>query len=145
MTSVPACIVALTLYAMWAMFLVLCIGAVRVHQVATGRTKLAAITPGVPHGPDPYWRLNRAHMNVLENLPIFGAIVLGGVVSGAANASFNGLAVVVIVARAIQSLIHISSGSAGAINLRFTAFAVQVVCQFWMAWLILQHAGVFAG
>jgi len=140
---VPVCIIALTLYALWAMFLVLSIGAVRVHQVVTGKAAITSFTPGTPHGPESYWRLNRAHMNVLENLPIFAAIVLAGVVSGAADATFNGLAVVVVCARAVQSLIHISSGSARAINLRFTAFAVQIVCQFWMAWLILQNAGVF--
>jgi len=142
MTTVPDCIIALTLYAMWAMFLVLCVGAVRVHDVVRGRAAITSFTPGVPHGPDPYWRLNRAHMNAIENLPIFGVIVLGGVAVGAADATFNELAMVVLGARAAQSLIHIFSGSAAAINLRFTAFAVQIVCQFFMAWLILHHAGI---
>lgn len=143
MTTVPDCIIALTFYALWAMFLVLSIGATRVHQVATGKTRVTGFTAGVPHGTDTYWRLNRAHMNTIENLPIFGTVVLAGMVSGAVDATFNMLAIIVVCARAVQSLIHISSGSAGAINLRFAAFAVQIVCQLWMAWLILRHAGVF--
>ena len=82
-------------------------------------------------------------MNTVENLPIFATVVLAGVAANAADATFNMLAVIVVCARAVQSLIHIMSGSAGAINLRFTAFAVQIVCEIWMAWEILQAAGVF--
>jgi len=143
MNAVPDCIIALTFYALWAMFLVLSIGAARVHQVVTGKSGVTEFTAGVPHGPEPYWRLNRAHMNTIENLPIFATVVLAGVAANAADATFNMLAIIVVFARAVQSLIHISSGTATAINLRFAAFAVQIVCQMWMAWLILGAAGVF--
>jgi uncharacterized MAPEG superfamily protein len=143
MDSVPDCIIALIFYALWAMFLVLSVGAARVHQVVTGKTEVTGFTAGVPHGTDTYWRLNRAHMNTIENLPIFATVVLAGVAADAADSTFNMLAIVVVSARAVQSMIHIASGAAGAINLRFTAFAVQIVCQMWMAWLILQAAGVF--
>jgi hypothetical protein len=143
MESVPDCIIALTFYALWAMFLVLCVGGARVHQILTGQADITGFTPGVPHGPETYWRLNRAHMNTIENLPIFATVVLAGVAADATDATFNMLAIVVVCARAVQSMIHISSGAAGAIRLRFTAFAVQLVCQMWMAWLILQAAGVF--
>jgi uncharacterized MAPEG superfamily protein len=143
MNAVPDCIIALIFYALWAMFLVLSIGAARVHQIVTGKSGITEFTAGVPHGPEPYWRLNRAHMNTIENLPIFATVVLAGVAAGAADETFNMLAIIVVCARAVQSLIHISSGAAGAIRLRFTAFAVQIVCQMWMAWLILGAAGVF--
>lgn len=143
MSPVPTAIIALVVYALWAMFLVLSVGAVRVHQVVTAQAHPGSFTAGVPHGPDPYWRLNRAHMNTIENLPIFATVVLAGWAAGAITPVFNVLAVIVVSARAVQSLIHISSGSVGAINVRFTAFGVQIVCQFWMAWLILQTAGVF--
>ncbi|HEV2560830.1 MAG TPA: MAPEG family protein [Rhizomicrobium sp.] len=143
MNAVPDCIIALTFYALWAMFLVLSIGAARVHQVVTGKSEVTGFTAGVPHGPEPYWRLNRAHMNTIENLPIFATVVLSGVAANAVDATFNMLAIIVVCARAVQSLIHIMSGTATAINLRFTAFAVQIVCQMWMAWLILGAAGVF--
>ena len=55
-------------------------------------------------------------MNVLENLPIFAAVVLAGVVSGAANATFNGLAMIVLLARAIQIADPHLLGLGGAIN-----------------------------
>jgi hypothetical protein len=68
--------------------------------------------------------------------------VLAGWATGMETAQFNLLATIVLGARIVQSLIHISSGSAMAVNLRFTAFAVQLVCEVWMAVLILQTAGV---
>lgn len=143
MMNIADSIVALTFYALWAMFLVLCVGAARVHQVATGKSGVTEFTAGVPHGSDAYWRLNRAHMNTIENLPIFAAVVLAGVAADAVDPTFNTLAIVVVCARAVQSIIHILSGTTGAINLRFTAFVVQIICQMWMAWLILGAVGVF--
>jgi hypothetical protein len=143
MPPAPTALIALIFYAIWAMILVLSVGAVRVHQVVRGRADAASFPSGVPHGSEPYWRLNRAHMNTIENLPIFATVVLTGWAADAIDPVFNALAVAVVAARAVQSLIHISSGSVRAINFRFTFFAVQIVCQFWMAWLILQATGVF--
>jgi uncharacterized MAPEG superfamily protein len=143
MSQSPSALVALTFYAIWAMVLVLSVAAVRVHQVVRGGAKPNGFPAGVPHGPEPYWRLNRAHMNTIENLPIFATVVLAGYAAGAVNPVFSVLAWVVLGARAVQSMIHISSGSVHAINMRFTAFGVQLVCQFGMAWLILEATGVF--
>jgi hypothetical protein len=56
---------------------------------------------------------------------------------------FNRLAVIVVCARVVQSFIHILSGSALAINLRFAAFGVQLVCEIWMAVLVLSAANLF--
>ena len=36
----------------------------------------------------------------------------------------------------LQSLVHIASGSGLAINLRFVAFGVQLVCLTWMGVLV---------
>lgn len=143
MSPSPIALVALTFYGLWAMFLVLSVAAVRVHQVLTKGAEITSFTAGVPHGPESYWRLNRAHMNTIENLPIFATVVLTGWAAGAINPLFDLLAVIVVTARAIQSLIHIGSGTRPAINARFFFFAMQIVCQFWMAWLILEATGVF--
>ena len=136
-------LVALTFYAIWAMVLVLSVGAVRVHQVVVGGKDITGFPAGVPHGPEPYWRLNRAHMNTIENLPIFATVVLAGWAAGVSDPVFGVLAWIALGGRAVQSLIHISSGSKHAIRMRFTAFSVQIVCQLWMAWLILEATGVF--
>ena len=71
---------ALILFAVWSLLLVSTIGIWRVSQLLTGRVPKGGFTPGAPHGGDAYWRMNRAHMNSVENLPVFGALVLSGVV-----------------------------------------------------------------
>ena len=136
----PHSITALVAYALWAIALVMAVAACRTLMVLNGKTRLNGFTSGVPHGGDAYWRLNRAHLNTAENLPVFAAIVLAGWVVGMETATFNRLAVIIVVARVIQSLIHIASGSVTAVSLRFTALAVQLVCEIWMAVLVL-HAG----
>ena len=139
----PQSVVALVLYALWAIALVLMVAADRVLMVIRGEAKANSFTPGVPHGSDSYWRINRAHLNTLENLPIFAAIVLCGWVVGMETATFNRLAMVVVVARIVQSAIHIASGSVAAITFRFTALAVQLICEIWMAILLLSAGGLF--
>lgn len=143
MDTVPHSVIALVFYALWAIALVLMVGADRVLLVLKGEAKANSFTPGAPHGSDSYWRINRAHMNATENLAIFAAIVLSGWVAGMETALFNQLAVIVVVARVIQSVIHMSSGSVMAVNFRFTAFGVQLVCEIWMAVLVLQAAHLF--
>lgn len=138
----PHSITALIAYALWAIALVLALAFARTSAVLSGRAKADSFTAGVPHGGDAYWRLNRAHLNTLENLPIFAAIVLSGWVVGMETATFNRLAVIVIAARIVQSLIHLVSGSVTAVTFRFAAFGVQLVCEIWMAVLVLQGGGV---
>ena len=50
--------------------LVTAIGAFRVLQVLTRKKAANEFPSGTPHGGDLYWRLNRAHMNTAENLPL---------------------------------------------------------------------------
>jgi uncharacterized MAPEG superfamily protein len=139
----PHSITALIVYALWTIALALAVAAARVQLVARGKAKLESFTPGAPHGGALYWRLNRAHINATENLAIFASVVLCGWVVGLETVTFNELAVVVIAARIVQTLIHIASGAAWAINSRFLAFAVQIGCEIWMAVLILKVGGVF--
>ena len=138
----PHSITALVAYALWAIALVIALAVVRCTAVLGGRAKANSFTAGTPHGGDAYWRLNRAHLNTLENLPVFATIVLSSWVVGMETATFNRLAVIVVVARIVQSLIHLISGSVAAVSARFAAFAVQLVCEVWMAVLVLKGGGV---
>lgn len=141
--TVPHSIIALIFYALWALALVLMIAADRLLLIAKGEMKNNAFASGIPHGTESYWRINRAHMNTVENLPIFAAIVLCGWVAGMESATFNLLATIVVVARIVQSIVHIVSGSQTATWARTLAFAVQVVCEIWMAVLILVAINIF--
>lgn len=130
---------ALMGFVFWTVFIVLAIGGARVVEVISGRTAVNGFPSGQPHGGDAYWRLNRAHMNCVENLPLFAAVVLAGHVTGLTTGTFATLSQVYVSARVAQTLIHVSSGSAMAVNLRFTAFLVQVVCLLTMAYVVVSQ------
>ncbi len=130
-------LIALIWFTLWAIALTLFVGLWRVRQVVSGKTAANAFTSGEKHGSDAYWRANRAHMNALENLPIFGVLVLAGIDIGLSAPIFSTLCVVIVFARIVQSLFHLASGSVMFVNLRFTAFLVQIICFIWIAVLIL--------
>jgi uncharacterized MAPEG superfamily protein len=127
-------------FALWALMLVTTLGLTRSFLVLTRRRKATDFPAGVQHGGEAYWRLNRAHLNVLENLPIFSAIVIAGVCLHVTSRAFTTLPQVVVIARVVQSCVHLSSGSAMAINVRFTAFLVQVASMSWLAIEVLRAA-----
>lgn len=104
------------------------IGAARVAQILAGNAKPSDFPSGIPHGGDRYWRLNRAHLNCLENLPLFAAVVLTGAVIGADAPMLDRFAVVYLGARVGQSVTHVASGSDLAVQVRFGFFLVQLVC-----------------
>ena len=72
-----------------------------------------------PHGPDGdgadniegkdwYRRAMRAHANCIENLPVYGAVVVAIVVTGAASQTLDLLAIVLLVARVCQTVVHVA-------------------------------------
>ena len=144
MTGVPILppLAALVLFAAWGLVLVLSIGAWRIGQVLLGQKKAGDFPSGTRHGGDAYWRLNRAHMNVAENLPIFGALVLTGVYLQVQDTAFLILPTVVFYARVVQTLIHVSSGSTFAVTLRFLAYVVQVASMLLIAAVVLPATGL---
>lgn len=135
-------LVALVLFAVWALLLVTTVGLWRVSQLLTGTVPKGGFTPGTAHGSDAYWRLNRAHANTIENLPVFGVLVLSGAALQVQDTLFQLLPTVVITARVVQSLIHVTSGSSFATMFRFSAYLVQVACMLTMAAIILRTTGL---
>jgi uncharacterized MAPEG superfamily protein len=121
-------LVCLVLFALWAVALVTLVGFVRVGQVLAGKKRSNEFPSGTPHGTDGYWRLNRAHLNTVENLPIFGALVIAGTLLHVDSRLFHLVPQIVIGARAVQSIAHIASGSARVVNIRFFAFVTQLTC-----------------
>lgn len=127
---------ALLFFALWTLGLVLVgIGPYRVGMVLTGRARPNAFPSGTPHGPEWYQRVNRAHANCVENLPVFGAVVGVGHAVGLTGGTFGTLAVAVCAARVGQSVAHVSSGRSLAVNVRFAFFLIQVGLMIAMAWL----------
>jgi uncharacterized MAPEG superfamily protein len=128
-------------FAGWTVALLLSVGAARGIPVLLGRKRASEFTPGVPHGSDRYWRLNRAHLNCLENLPIFAVLVFMAQFTGVEGATMDNLARVILAGRIGQSITHISSGSDTAVLVRFSFFGLQVISFIWMGLHVASRAG----
>jgi uncharacterized MAPEG superfamily protein len=107
--------------------------------VRRGELRLSEIRAELPQGPETYRRLLRAHANCAENLPLFGAVALTAHVTGAVTSGMNSLSVAFFVMRVVQSAAHIASGRRVGVLVRFTAFAMQIVCLASMIGLLVQH------
>ena len=117
---------ALTGFVAWSLFLLVLMELLRTRLVLTGAVPANSFTPDNANLSPFMQRLARAHANCVEGLPIFGGLMLIAVVNGWSTVT-DPLAYVFLVARILQSLIHLASVSATAVTLRFSAFAVQMV------------------
>lgn len=75
----------------------------------------------------------RAHANCLENLPIYTAVVIALLVTGASNRWLDMLAIVLLIARIAQSTLHIGPEQTEMVAaVRFGCYAIQIVCMIIM-------------
>jgi uncharacterized MAPEG superfamily protein len=120
---------ALLGFAVWTLLLVLLgIGLPRVTAVLKG-ARPNSFRPDIPHGTDRYQRTMRAHLNSVENLPVFAALVLLGSLNDLDfDPVFQNAAFAVLPARVLQSTCHIASGRNRAVLARFGFFTIQLLC-----------------
>ena len=75
----------------------------------------------------------RAHMNCVENLPVYGAIVVALTVAGLRSPFVDGLSEAMLAARIGQTLVHVALRQTNAVvSVRFALFSIQVICMFAM-------------
>lgn len=126
-------ITALVAFAVWTItLLILGVGVHRWLLILRGQAELRSFPGDEPHGPPFYRRVVRAHANCIENLPVFGALVLAVHATGLSSPVVDALCVTVVAARVGQSLAHISSGANAAIAVRFSFLCVQLFCFLWI-------------
>ena len=129
--------VALTGLIAWTLFLLVQMEGIRSKLVLTKALPANGFTPDNANLSPFMQRLARAHANCLEGLPIFGGLMLVALTTNRASVT-DPLALALLSARIVQSSIHLSSLSALAVTLRFSAFAVQMgIAVFWSAKLLL--------
>lgn len=121
-------------FAAWTVLLLLAtVGVYRWSRILTGRVAIREFRADQIEGADWYKRAMRAHANCVENLPVFGAIVLGLHVGNVGSALVNALAVAVLVGRIMQSLVHVCFVQTDIVtSVRFGFFFVQVVSFLWL-------------
>jgi uncharacterized MAPEG superfamily protein len=99
---------ALLGFATWTVLLLLAtVGVFRWSRILTGRVAIRDFRADQIDGDDWYRRAMRAHANCIENLPVFGAIVLALQASGVGGPTVNGVSIAILAARVMQSLVHV--------------------------------------
>ena len=122
-------------FAGWTLIiLLLSVGVYRWSRILAGRQAISEFSADGAGGADWYKRATRAHANCIENLPVYGAIVLAAHSARLDDPLLDALACVLLVARVIQSLVHISFVQTNrVVSVRFSFFLVQFICMAWMA------------
>jgi uncharacterized MAPEG superfamily protein len=122
-------VLVLLAFAMWTL-LVLCagVGVYRWNHILTGRTSVAHWWTGKAKGSELYQRATRAHMNCVENLPVYGAIVVALSVAGLQSHLIDWLSVSMLAARIGQTTVHLSLPPTNAVaSLRFALYFAQMI------------------
>ncbi len=130
-------------FAAWTVLLLLStVGVYRWSRILAGRVPIRDFRADQVEGEDWYRRSMRAHANCIENLPVFGAIVLALYASGVGGSTVNVLSISVLAARIIQSLVHVCLVQTNTVvAVRFTVFSIQLVSFLALIVLIIRHAG----
>jgi uncharacterized membrane protein YecN with MAPEG domain len=138
--SVP--IWMLLAFAAWTVLLLsFTIGVYRWSRILTGQSPINEFRADQVEGADWYRRSMRAHANCVENLPVFGSIVFALYVSQLGGATVSFLSITVLVARVMQSLVHICFPQTNTVAaMRFAFFFVQLVCFLALIAMIARHA-----
>ena len=106
----------------------------RVGLVLTGKAAANSWTRGAQTWTDPalVTRLQHAHLNCVENLPIYAALVLAAYATNQL-AIIDGLACVFLGLRLAQVLVHAISTSASAVFIRANLWVAQVmIMAYWV-------------
>jgi len=126
-------------FAAWTLLTLMgSVGVYRWSRILTGRASVAEWRADLPQGSAWYQRAMRAHMNCVENLPVYTAIVVALTATGRHSPVFDRLAVTMLVARIGQTLTHIAmppTDLAGSV--RFGLFFLQVACMIAMGLVVI--------
>ena len=126
-------------FAAWTVLLLMAtVGVYRWSRILTRRVEIRNFRADQVGGDDWYKRAMRAHANCVENLPVFGAIVFGLYVGNVTGGLVNVLAIAILIARMLQSLVHVCFVQTNTMaSIRFAFFAVQIIGFLWLIGIIL--------
>jgi len=125
------------LYAGWILVLALFYATPRIPQALLGQKRIDSWERGKePIDPMMLQRAKSAHLNCLENFPVFAAIVAIAGLMGQIDA-INGIAAFVLYARIAQSVVHITGTSFIQVFLRANFFLAQVGLMLYMVYLLV--------
>ena len=133
--------IALVGFIAWTLLLLLVMELVRVKLVVASKFDPRQFKPDNSNLSPFMQRLARAHANCVESFPFIGGLLLVALVTGQTSVT-DPLALVLLGARVVQSSVHAVSLSSPAVNIRFLAFAIQVLIGlYWALKLLLAVLG----
>lgn len=122
----------LTALIAWTLFLLVLMEGLRVRFLVAGTVAANEFRPDNSNLPAFMQRLARAHANCIESFPIIGGLLVVALLTNRTDVT-DGLAQWLLIARLLQSSIHVISTSVLAANLRFLAFVVQMsIAAYWL-------------
>jgi hypothetical protein len=130
-------LVPLIAYALWAVIVVLFLGVSRAGAMSREKRSVETFKPyGDSEQLD---AISRAHMNTIENLPVFAIVYMAALWTDAPSPTVL-IGWACFGARVLQSLIHISSRSANAVRLRALMQFVQIISFIWLGAVAIRAA-----
>ncbi len=118
------------------------VGVYRWSHILTGRVQIREWQADAPQGSEWYRRAMRAHANCLENLPLYGAVVLAIVATGAQSVTLDRLAILLLAARVCQTVTHIAFTPTNlSASFRFAFFVIQLICMISMGLYVVRNFG----
>ncbi|TNF15335.1 MAG: MAPEG family protein [Rhodobacteraceae bacterium] len=132
-------LLALLGFALWTLLILFAfVGPYRWVRILSGRTRASHWTADPNAGTGLYPRAMRAHMNCIENLPVFGTIVYVIDRVGLESPALDALALIVLGARILQSTVHIVlEQSDTVIFVRFAFYFAQILAMLAMVGMLL--------
>jgi uncharacterized MAPEG superfamily protein len=126
---------AVLAFAVWTLVVLFAtVGVYRWSRILTGRVSISEWQADISQGSEWYRRAMRAHVNCVENLPVFGAIVYCATSADARGTLLDLLALAVLAARIAQTIIHLSVAQTNAAaSARFGFFLIQALSMLGMA------------
>jgi uncharacterized MAPEG superfamily protein len=117
------------------------IGVYRWSAILTGRMRISEWRADQPQGVEWYRRAVRAHLNCVENLPVYAAVVACAMATGAKGNSLDALALAFMAARVCQTVVHIAFTPTDFFaSVRFAFFLVHALCAIAMGTLVALFA-----
>jgi uncharacterized MAPEG superfamily protein len=125
-------------FAAWTLIMLFTtVGVYRWSRILTGRTAIAEWRADEQQGSEWYRRAVRAHLNCVETLPVYTAIVVALLTAHASSPLLDALAITLLVARVCQSLVHLLLQQTNVVaGTRFGFFLVQASCMIAMGVLV---------
>jgi uncharacterized MAPEG superfamily protein len=125
-------------FATWTLItLAATVGVYRWSRILSRRSKITDFAEYRIEGAEWYKRALRAHANCVENLPVFGAIVIVTVAVGIDRDSLDVLAIIFMAARVLQTSVHVLfEQNTVATSFRSAFFNIQWTCMLLMALVV---------